>query len=247
MLCDYREYRLSLLEWGRYLLEGAAACGLAAYVFYRSAIAFFLMLPAGFLWPFLQRKRLAGQRRERLRGQFREAVLILSSALAAGYSVENAFGASVPDLEQQYGRDGMITREFSYIAAQLRMNRTAEELLLSFAARSGIEEIESFAVIFSVSKRSRGELASVVNHVARVISDRVQVRGEIQMLTAEKQFEQKIMNLMPFGIVLYLDISSPGYFDPMYETAAGRIVMSVCLALYLGSCALASRILQIEV
>ena len=48
--------------------------------------------------------------------------------------------------------------------------------------------MENFSVIFTVSKRSRGELASVVHHVVHVISDRIQVREEILTMTAEKQF-----------------------------------------------------------
>lgn len=41
----------------------------------------------------------------------------------------------------------MITREFSYLASQLKMNRTVEALLSSFAKRSGLDEVENFSVI----------------------------------------------------------------------------------------------------
>ncbi len=165
----------------------------------------------GMLRPFFKRRELCRRRKEELRLQFKEAIQIVASALAAGYSVENAFIASVRDLEEQYGKEGMITREFSYLASQLKMNRTVEALLSSFAKRSGLDEVENFSVIFTVSKRSRGELASVVHHVVHVISDRIQVREEILTMTAEKQFEQRIMNLMPYLIVLYVDLSSPGF------------------------------------
>lgn len=197
-------------------------CAATAYVFYRSFTAFLLFLPVGFLYPLAKKKELALQRQEELRRQFKEAVLILSSSLGAGYSVENAFAGSLRELEELYGREGMITKEFSYIAHQLRMNRTVETLLAEFADRSGLEEIKNFSDIFAVSKRSRGELVSVVNHTVHVISDRLQVREEILTMTAEKQFEQKIMNLVPYCIVIYIEFSSPGFFRQMYGTAAGR-------------------------
>ena len=247
VLCDYRNYCLTKYEWARYLLEGAFMCGVTAYVFYRSLPVFLLMLPTGILRPLLKRKELCRKRKEELRLQFKEAIQIVASALAAGYSVENAFIASVADLEEQYGKEGMITREFSYMANQLGMNRTVEGLLASFALRSGLDEVENFSVIFTVSKRSRGELASVVHHVVHVISDRIQVREEILTMTAEKQFEQRIMNLMPYLIVLYVDLSSPGFFVLMYETVIGRVVMTGCLMIYLLSCMISGKILQIEV
>ena len=66
-------------------------------------------------------------------------------------------------------------------------------------------------------------------------------------MTAAKQFEQKIMNLIPFFLVLYGDVSSPGFFDMMYQTGAGRGIMTGCLVLYAAAYALAGRILRIEV
>ena len=243
---DYGRYRLSGREWLLYLAEGAMFCAATAYVFYRSFTAFLLFLPVGFLYPLAKKKELALQRQEELRRQFKEAVLILSSSLGAGYSVENAFAGSLRELEELYGREGMITKEFSYIAHQLRMNRTVETLLAEFADRSGLEEIKNFSDIFAVSKRSRGELVSVVNHTVHVISDRLQVREEILTMTAEKQFEQKIMNLAPYCIVIYIEFSSPGFFRQMYGTAAGRVVMTGCLLIYCASCFLSFKILDIE-
>lgn len=245
-LCDYRSYRLSGREWTRCLLEGTAACGATAYVFYRSIAFFLLFLPAAFAWPLFRREVYRKRRQEELRLQFKEAIRILASSLSAGYAVENAFTAGVRELKELYGEEAMITREFSYLSHQLTMNRTAESLLLDFAARSGLDEVKQFAEIFAVSKRSRGELVSVVNHVVHVLGDRITVREEILTMTAEKRLEQRIMNLMPYLIVLYVDLTSPGFFAPMYETLAGRLVMTVCLMVYLMSCVLSRRILQME-
>mgnify|MGYP002442300851 CR=1 FL=1 len=243
----YETYELSRKEWGIYGAEGILGIAVMDYVFYRNAGLFLMLLPVGMLFPLMLRKQLKKRRLETLRGQFKDAILAVASGLNAGYSVENAFIASVRDLEEQYGKEGMITREFSYLASQLKMNRTVEALLSSFAKRSGLDEVENFSVIFTVSKRSRGELASVVHHVVHVISDRIQVREEILTMTAEKQFEQRIMNLMPYLIVLYVDLSSPGFFSQMYETAVGRVVMTGCLVVYLLAWRVSGKILQIEV
>ena len=46
---------------------------------------------------------------------------------------------------------------------------------------------------------------------------------------------------------VYIDLTSPGFFDIMYRTMAGRLVMSGCLAVYGISLLLARRILQVEI
>lgn len=228
------------------MAEGIGICGLISYVFYRSLPVFFLLFPTALLWPLWRREGYRKRRQETLRVQFKEAIRILASSLSAGYAVENAFAVGARELSELYGADAMMTREFSYIAHQLLVNRTAEGLLMEFAQRSGLDEIRQFAEIFSVSKRSRGELVPVVNHVVRVIGDKIAVREEILTMTAEKRLEQQVMNGMPFFIVLYVDVTSPGFFAPMYDTAAGRLIMTVCLLLYLAALALSHRILRLE-
>lgn len=75
----------------------------------------------------------------------------------------------------------------------------------------------------------------------------IQVQEEIQTMTAARIFEQKIMNGIPFGMILYIDFTSPGFFDIMYGTWMGRLIMTLCLAFYMGAVMLSGKILDIEI
>ena len=76
---------------------------------------------------------------------------------------------------------------------------------------------------------------------------KMQVKEEIITLTTSRQFEQKIMNMIPFFIIVYVEGSSPGFFDQMYCPGMGRVLMTMCLILYLTAFWLSERILDIEV
>lgn len=242
----YDRYKLTPVDIISGWAIGAASAGVASYTFYRSLPVFILMFPAVMAYPLYRRKSLRQKRLQELNLQFKEGILVLSSFLSAGYSIENALAASEKELELLYGEQGMINREFSYMAEQQQMNRPVEALMLEFGERSGLEDIENFARIFSAAKRSGGQLVPVINHTVIMIQDKLQVQEEIKTLTASKQFEQKVMNLIPFFIILYIDGTSPGFFDIMYETLMGRVLMTVCLAVYVFSCLLSRKILQIE-
>jgi hypothetical protein len=54
------------------------------------------------------------------------------------------------------------------------------------------------------------------------------------------------MNLFPIFIVLYIDSTSPGFFNLMYSTLIGRAVMTVCLIIYLFAYYLSGKLLDIE-
>lgn len=204
-------------------------------------------MPAAFFYPLCERRKKRQKRQLLLASQFKEGMAVLASALSAGYSVENALVASEQELILLYGPEGLITREFSGMVQQLRMNRTVEELLLDLAERSGLEDIRNFSEVFSVAKRSGGDISSIMRHTADVIGDKMQVKEEIATLTASKQFEQRIMNLIPFFIVFYVDSTSPGFFSQMYGTGLGKMLMSACLVVYLAAYVMAQKILAIEV
>lgn len=222
-------------------------CGLLAFTFYRSFRMFLWMLPFALAGPALERKRLLEKRKKELAGQFKESMMVVASSLSAGYSIENALASSVNELSVLFGQGGMIVQEFAFMVQQIRTNRSVEHVLEDFAQRSGLEDVQNFAEVFSVAKRSSGNVGGIMRHTAEVIRDKMQVREEILTMTASRQFEQKIMNMIPFFIVFYVESASPGFFSQMYGTSMGRVLMSGCLAVYLISYVLAKKILDIEI
>jgi len=127
------------------------------------------------------------------------------------------------------------------------MNISVEKAFDDFAYRSHCEDIKSFAKVLRIAKRSGGELRKIIAHTVSVISDKVRVKEEIITMTSGKRFEQKVMNIFPLLIVLYIDITTPGFFELMYTSIVGRIFMSICLPIYIFAIVLSKRLLNIEV
>ena len=181
------------------------------------------------------RRRKAKRARNELAAQFRECILSVVSALQAGYSVENAFLESEKDMELMYGKFSLIGGELKFVRRGLQINLTLEELLEDIAVRSGSREIREFAQIFALAKRNGGNMTEIIKNSAGQIGKRIELRQEVQVLLGGRQMEFMIMKLMPFGILLYVGIGNPGYFEPLYHNLTGGAVMTGCLAVYLGA------------
>ena len=67
------------------------------------------------------------------------------------------------------------------------------------------------------------------------------------MLLASRQLELRIMSFAPFLITGYISVTTPGFFEPLFGSAAGMAAMTGCLALYLAAYLLSRRILDIEI
>ena len=110
-----------------------------------------------------------------------------------------------------------------------------------------MEDIELFAENFAVAKRSGGDLNEIIAYTARTISEKSQVLMDIEGMVAAKRMEQRLMSVMPMAIILFVNVSSPGFLEPMYHNAVGIVIMTVCLGLYLLALYLADKILGIEI
>ena len=217
---------------------------LLSYFFYRSLIAALPLSVVGFLYYRQKEKELATKDVKVLEVQFGEAIRGVDAALKAGYSIENAFVQSGRDMERQFGKEAFIYEELEVIRRGLVINITLEEMLTDLAVRSGSEAIEDFAKVFVIAKRYGGNMSEVISAAVETISLRIETSDEISTALSGKKMEQNIMKLMPFGILSYVGVSSPGFFEPLYGNLTGIAVMTVLLAIYLAAFFMGDRILS---
>lgn len=244
---DYTDYRFSGGEILRYGLEGFFVVAMIGYFFYRSILSVIVLSPAIIFYIKEKRKTLCRRRKMELSIQFKDALQSIDGSFQAGYSIENAFSEAYRDMVEYHGAESVIAKELFAIKAGIRNNRSVEDLVEDLGDRSGVEDIRDFAGILRIGKQSGGNLHTLFENSITVIEEKLTVRQEIQTLISSKRLESNIMCIIPFFIILYVDITSKGYFDALYTTTAGRILMTICLCVYLFAFRLSRKIMEIEV
>lgn len=244
---DYEVYHFTKKEALKYLVQSLLLCAAVDYLFYKNVWVLVFMLPVPALYLKWKKRQLIRERKKKLNYQFKDALNSLSVAVQAGYSVENAVSACARDLERLYEKNDDIMEEFHYIESQQRVSVPVEELFLDFGERSQVEDIENFAAVFYTAKRTGGDMDKVIQKVARMLGDKIDVKKEIEATLAAKKSEQMIMSLMPAGIILYLQVTSPGFLSVLYGNPFGICAMTVCLGIYGLAYWMGRRIVDIEV
>lgn len=167
--------------------------------------------------------------------------------ISAGYSLDNTVKEVRKDLERIYGRNAEMTKEFAVIEQQLQHSIPLEELLYDLGVRSRVEDILNFSDILVQSKKMGGNMRVVLQRAIRSMEDRIDVKKEIDTLLASRKMEQKIMSIIPLGMILYMQITSPGFLSVLYGNVAGVCVMTVCLLVYILAYQWGVRLTDIEV
>lgn len=243
----YDTYHFQWKEWLKLAVECAALCAGIDYLFYKSLWALALMFPVSFLFYRWKRHERIRERKKQLDYQFKDALYALDVALQAGYSMERAIGCCIRDLGKLYPKDADILQELTYMETQMHLSVPLEMLFVDLAERSGLEDIENFAAVFATAKRSGGDLSKIVQKTARMLTDKIEVKKEIEATVAAKKMEQVTMSCMPFGIVLYMQLTSPGFLQILYGNVFGVVTMSICLGIYFLAYWMGCRIVDIEV
>ena len=186
------------------------------------------------------------QEKWQLMVEFKEAMDSMVSALAAGYSMENAITEAYRDMKLLHSEDTRMMRELWDIQQKISLHQPLDEVLSAFASKSGVEDIITFAQIYATARKSGGNLVKVMKRTAQNISEKMEIQREIQTMIAGKKMEANCMTAIPLFIILYLQICSPGFLDPLYEGFFGRIFMTGAFFVYLGAAAWSRHLMKIE-
>ncbi|AEV69401.1 type II secretion system F family protein [Acetivibrio clariflavus] len=247
-LPDYNMYVMSVRERIMYILLAAVVIYIVSFIFYQNL---FISLAASFLallYPKVRTKEIIEKRKNELNLQFKDMLYSLSSSLSAGKSVESSFKEVLKDLSIIYpDSNAFIIKEVEYIVRKIEMNETIEAALEDFANRSHLEDIENFVDVFKTSKRAGGNIVEIIKNTSNIITDKIEVKEEIDTLLSARKFEQKVLTLMPVFLILFLSTSSKDYMYPIFNTLAGRFVMTVALILILAAYFISKKIMNIKI
>lgn len=244
---DYSVYNMTIKDWAITAFKSLGTTAIIAYLFYDSMLLL-VVFPVVFMY-FIRACRLEGVQRQKdkLTGEFMDALKTLSSNLLAGYSVENAWKDAENEMRLLYGNDSLMLSEITEMNRQIGMNQTFESVLAEFASRTGIEDIENFADIFSFAKRSGGKFVDIIEATTYRMWSKYDTNRQIDVAVSAKRLEQKIMNYIPIILLAFLKVASQDYMSVLYGNAAGILFMTACLGAYGISIKLAQKVLRIQI
>ena len=242
---DYAEPGLEMKEEAQCLLEGVLIVCLFSYFFYRSYFAVVILAPGIFFYRKEKKKRKGEKRKILLEQQFRETLLSVQTNLQSGYSVENAFLESYPYIVNLYGKTSDMAVELKRIQRGLANGDTMEHLLWDLGKRCPESAVEDFANIYLIAVKTGSGWTEIIMKIIADISQKMEMKQEIETLIHGKKLESRMMCIIPFFILFYMDLTSKGYFDVLYHNIAGIVIMTICMAAYVFAFLMSEKITEL--
>lgn len=247
-MTDFRIYEMSRRENAVFYGVSGAVALLVALLFYRN------ILFGAVIIPFLPRlKKFAVEilkerrRREHLM-QFKDFLFIAATSIGAGRSMKDSIEEAIPRMVDIYDEDALLVREMKLVHQRIEHgNEDDVDVLADLAALSGQEDVIDFVTIYATCKITGASLIRAMNQAAMVIIDKMTIEREIRELIRRKEQEGLIILLAPVVVILFLNLASPDYIAPMYETIRGRLIMTGMIGANVGIYELVQRIVKVKI
>ncbi|MEC7668488.1 MAG: type II secretion system F family protein, partial [Pseudomonadota bacterium] len=153
------------------------------------------------------------------------ALDIIVRSLSAGHPLGTSIALVSREMPDPIGS------EFGILSDQLTFGSELEQAMLNMYDRVGAPELNMVTVSVSVQRGTGGNLAEILENLAQMIRDRLMIKAKIKAISAEGRITAWIMLLFPFGLFYMLKAMVPTYFDLVWESGYGGLVVGVCLTL----------------
>jgi len=220
---------------------------LCSYLFYRNFFLLFLFFPAYLKGKPLFEKYRHGKQNDALLREFRDFLFSLSASFATGRHMREAMHSASSYLREIYGKDSILAEKLDDMCAAIEETGASEaEVFSGFAEESDLEDIRTFIDVYCTCIETGGNMVLAVDKAAEVIGEKIKLEGEIKAMIAQKKFEGRLIAVMPFVMLFFLQLMAPSYLEIMYTTIAGRLLMTMALLLNLFTVLWIERMTNIE-
>jgi tight adherence protein B len=177
------------------------------------------------LTPFFYLYVRKQQRVAKFERQLPDALDLMARSLRAGH----AFSGGLQMVAQEF--NDPIGPEFMQTVNEINYGAPVDQALKNMTDRVDVPDLKFFTVSVIIQRESGGNLAEILESIARVIRERFKLLGRIKTLAAEGKLSAIILAALPFCIVLVLSIINPGYLPVLLEDTLGKIMVIIALCM----------------
>ncbi|MGQ9597814.1 MAG: type II secretion system F family protein [Anaerolineae bacterium] len=183
-----------------------------------------------------KRRRLAA-----FNDQLGDCITLLANSLRSGFSIVQSMDTVAQQLPNP------IAAEFRRVTQEIGLGLHYEEALNNMLRRVPSEDLDLMITAINIQGKVGGNLAEILDTIGHTIRERVRIKGEIRVLTAQQMISGYILTGLPvvLGLVLYL--INKTYISRMFSEPCGWIMLGVAFSMLAFGFLAIRKIVSIEV
>ena len=204
--------------WALNLISMIGVAALAALIYRGNLFLILIGLVIGFFIPKIVLKTRTKKRLKAFNDQLGDGITLMANGLRAGYSLLQAMEAVGQEMPAP------LSVEFTRVVREIGLGVDSEKAFNNLLRRVPSDDLDLMVTAIGVQQEIGGNLAEILDVIGFVIRERVRIKGEIQVLTAQGQLSGYVISALPIILGLILYAMNPVYIGRMIFTCEGRDV-----------------------
>lgn len=174
-------------------------------------VSFLIGAVLGAFAPRFYVKRQQRQRLNKFNDQLGDMLNLMVNGLRAGYSTMQAMEAISKELPTP------INDEFRRVIQEMQLGVPMETALDNLLRRIPSDDLDFVVTAINVQREVGGNLAEILDSISYTIRERVRIKGEIRVMTAQVRASGTLLSIIPMGLALILWFMNPDYLLSFFE------------------------------
>ncbi|CAA9302600.1 MAG: hypothetical protein AVDCRST_MAG77-5790 [uncultured Chloroflexi bacterium] len=185
-----------------------------------SAVLTVLLGAAGGHLPVFVLNSKAAARQVAFERQLPQAIDALASSLQAGSTLPQAMAVLAREMAPP------LAVEFRRVLRETEVGLGFPDALAGLLARVPSSDLMLFIGAVSIQHRVGGDLAQIFRGISHTIRERIRVRGEMNVLTAQARYSSYIIAALPLLLFGFLWLTNYEYLSVLFQPGAPRIMLA---------------------
>jgi tight adherence protein B len=191
--------------------------------------------------PRLYIKHLKSARLIKFNEQLEDALNSMSSALKAGFSINQALEIIAEENRKP------ISIEFRLLIQEIRLGLSLEKALDNMMKRMQSDDFELVATAILTARQTGGELTVVFERLAAMIRERMRIGGRLRALTAQGRLQAYIVGALPYLLMLVMNYINPEMMSGFFNSIPGLAMIIGASVLVLAGFLTIKKITNIDI
>jgi len=140
-----------------------------------------------------------------------------------------------------------VASEFRIVFEQQNLGLPIREAILNLVERVPLEDVRFLAAAILIQKETGGNLAEVLDKTSAVMRERIRLRGQLRIYTAQGRLTGWILCTLPFLVFLVINLINHDYEKKLLSDPLGLHLVYAGLGMMTIGVLIIRKIINIKV
>lgn len=214
--------------------------GLVGIMLNMDLVAVLGICVVGFAIPPIMVQRSRSKQQQLFNKQLGESLTIMSNCMRSGYSFQQAMHSISKEMQPP------VSTEFGRVVREINYGATLEQALNNMSQRVNSKDFDLLISAVITSAQVGANLSEILDTISETITDRIRLREEVRVFSAQGRMSGIIIGLLPVFVILFLMILNPTYLTDFVNHPIGKLLLIASVFLEVIGFILINRIVDIK-